>query len=801
MTTNLDKKGDKELMELGGALGVENARWLSRGQLVAAIERHDAARVREVLRPKWNWRFGRVTKAVAVAMAFAGAGAGIGLWYVLSSRGPADPGGIVGLIEDELRLNDESPDSAQSEIYGSSPHVPPPRATILARHVTSAMGAYAMALRDMVQGDYDSARAVLAIEDFPSVSKACRALGRLETYARNYDAALAAYERLELFQGGTSARTLSDIAATRYRIGDSRGALEAYAGALGRLEAAAAATAHDRIVAMNNVAVLHALSGEYSAAEDYYLRARELSRNRRDRPSRDGTFVLEQLAGLYQEWGRVGEAKSMFEELLAARAGTISIGRNKSEGLFLQSTIRTLDGDYAGALDAYARGVAIFEDEQGVEHPSFPYLMRTLSDLYSASGDTAMAAFHMQRGIDGIETMVGKQHPRYAQALGAAAGFYRGLGDDRRAVEFLREAIAIGDANDQRKTPDYAMAQLALAACLQGVGKYAAALPLSEEAVAALGATLGTGNPKFTGAKIELALLYGELDRGAEAKALVEEALAPEASGREAPLLDRVRWRTQATVLDQALGQTESALARIDEAEGMFVNVHDDRHPNMAYFDSMRGQILMRAGRFDEARRAFDRALGCIDAAFGEGHPSRAAILNNIALACEAANDFTGAVENAERAVTILEGTAGKTSAPYLQVIANLAAISTSAGQLERARALFEEVAQLDAALGAEGKSGYSDHLGNAAELHRLIEDLDASERLHRRAIEAVEQVRPATDINLVPLLRGYAKLLRQMGRGGEADAQELRAESIARAHAPANPPRMRGPMHPAFLP
>ena len=802
MPLNLDEKDDKELLELAGSLGVENARWLSRGQLLAAIGRCEQGRVKGVLRSKWRARYGNAVRAAAtVAAVFAAATGGL-LWYARSIQGPVDPTGIVGLIEDELQLRIESPSSVQAEIYGTDPHVPPPHAEILAKHVINEMGPYAIALRDMIQGEHDSARALLVSTEMPPSVKAYRALGRLETYARNYGAALDAFERLDRLQSGSSPRTLCDIAATRFRLGDPHGALDDYSNVLARIDSTPSPTDRDRAVAANNLAVMHELLGEYPEAELYFLRARELT------ASGDGAlkrshdlYFAEQLAGLYHRWGRLSEAKDLYEQVLDGRDGRVQIGRRSGETHFLRSVIHQLDGEYANALAEYERGVNLFVETNGTEHPEYPYRMNSLAMLYSISGDNASAVFQVREALDATKALVGETHPRYAQALGGAAGFFRGMGDHRGATASYREAIAIGERNAQQRTPEHVLAKVGFAGCLQEGGQYGEALRMYGEVIPALRDMLGNNDPSYVSAILGMAMLYRELGRYPEAKALAGEALAIEASGIAVPLADRVGRRMIAANIEQSLGQYEAAFALISQAESIFLEAQGGDHPNGACFDSVRGLILTLLGRFDEAGAALNAAIEKVRPALGETHPSHGALVNNAALLYEAQGDIARAVETAGRAVEIIDAAFGNSGTAHVRVTANLARILARDGQLDRARALFEEVARFDDVFYADGGIENNYHLANSAELYRLLGDTGKSDALHRRAILATERGYSPTHIDLVPILRGHAVLLRQLGRDTEAGRCEARAETIASAHAPALPPRLTGPISPSFLP
>ncbi|CAE6868004.1 Beta-barrel assembly-enhancing protease [Paraburkholderia aspalathi] len=212
---------------------------------------------------------------------------------------------------------------------------------------------------------------------------------------------------------------------------------------------------------------------------------------------------------------------------------------------------------------------------------------------------------------DCLERVIALQ-PDWAQAHNNLANTYRRLGHMDRAEQHYRLALSLH--------PDYAEAHSNLAFLLSAQGRYDEAASLARQAIELsprlVDAYLNLADVEISRRRHEAALRVLDMLAAfapqhpaalvARAKALRQVERFDEALGfaRQAVALAPLNaeaHNTLATVL-QSLGQTEEALAQFEEAAQL---------PGTVAEEALVGRAILftEAGRNDEARAAFDRAL------------------------------------------------------------------------------------------------------------------------------------------------------------------------------------------------
>ncbi len=221
-----------------------------------------------------------------------------------------------------------------------------------------------------------------------------------------------------------------------------------------------------------------------------------------------------------------------------------------------------------------------------------------------------------------------------------------------------------------------------------------AALPLAREAVAVFSAALGPAHPKAAHARIVVAGVLQNQGRNEEAVAEAEVALRMLAPlGPEHPLSARALL-TAATSL-QALGQAQEALdkalaaadtfgramntllvgqalltaaqaqgdlhrvtealATLQRARALHLQVFGAEHPELASVDELEGEVLLQARQPAQALLRFQRALALREKVSGAAHVENAIALSGVGQALLALHRPAQAVAPLTRARALLQ--------------------------------------------------------------------------------------------------------------------------------------------------
>jgi tetratricopeptide (TPR) repeat protein len=306
-----------------------------------------------------------------------------------------------------------------------------------------------------------------------------------------------------------------------------------------------------------------------------------------------------------------------------------------------------------------------------LEQPTFEKLLRGRILLARGDAQGALASFE-----EGIRAWPNNAGARFLAGLAA-----RELGDYDRAVSELREAVRV----DNRATDAaYALARIhyergeyqeslrfGTLAARRGGAAIPDVLVVGARALTALGewdearATVATLRAK-DGHELTAALELARVERAASGPAAAVEAI--EASGLD--LDDPANGELLGAWADAQLadGRADAALQRIDEA----LAAHPDTAPALA----LRGFVLIRLGRTEEARAAFERA--------SQIDPELARARGGLATLAAKSGDLARAVALFDEAAA-LEGE----SVHYAYSAAQLA---LAAGEMDDAEARLREV-------------------------------------------------------------------------------------------------------------
>jgi serine/threonine protein kinase/tetratricopeptide (TPR) repeat protein len=134
-----------------------------------------------------------------------------------------------------------------------------------------------------------------------------------------------------------------------------------------------------------------------------------------------------------------------------------------------------------------------------------------------------------------------------------------------------------------------------------------------------------------------------------------------------------------------SVGELDESLDLLERCRTVALEVFGSHHPWMAMVDDFRGQMLIRAGRYEEAEHALTSALQLQSATLGEDSPAA------------------------------------------LSTLESLAGLRFEQGRLEEARKLFEDVSKRQLAVFGPDDTRRAMTLANLASIARQLGDMDAS--------------------------------------------------------------------------
>ncbi len=183
------------------------------------------------------------------------------------------------------------------------------------------------------------------------------------------------------------------------------------------------------------------------------------------------------------------------------------------------------------ALDAYRKGLAIYEREQGPDGDEVGHVTGLIGITEDDLGQHDAAIRDLTRAVDVAGRIYGKAHPNYASALSNLSSHIFPT-DKQRGLELAQQAHAIRLAALDPDHPELAVSWSNVGAMLREVGKLPEARDALEKALAIKLKVLGPDNPSvgvthvnLSQALVDLHDLPGALDHAQQAVAIFEKAL------------------------------------------------------------------------------------------------------------------------------------------------------------------------------------------------------------------------------------------------------------------------------------
>ncbi len=236
--------------------------------------------------------------------------------------------------------------------------------------------------------------------------------------------------------------------------------------------------------ALNNLAQLYADQGRDGEAEPLYKRALAILERTSGPDSAMMAPELNNLAALYERQERYAEAEPLFKRALSLREKASGAAHpDVGQSLNNLATLYEKRDRHADSEPLFKRALAIYEKAAGPEHPAVATLLNNLGQVEKSEGRYADAEPSIKRSLAIREKVLGTDHPDVARSLNNLADLYEREGRASDAEPLFKRALAIREHALGPDHPDTAMSLNNLASFLQGQGRTGDALPLVERAI------------------------------------------------------------------------------------------------------------------------------------------------------------------------------------------------------------------------------------------------------------------------------------------------------------------------------
>ena len=420
-----------------------------------------------------------------------------------------------------------------------------------------------------------------------------------------------------------------------------------------------------------------------------------------------------------------------------------------------------------------------------IEADSFEAIAQFLSETFlTATIAQDPARLHVAReSVVGYAERVRRQ---YADADPIRAHLLRALGqvctrldlfDEGRAL--LEEALALFERTAGSGTPDQVQTLRSLGQLEYHRGDYPRAAEHLERALAIARAVDEPDPGDVAGLANDLAACLRHTDRDDEARRLHEEALAlRRALGDGLPIAESLN---NLSALDMDRGEFATAVERLREARDLYAQVLGEGHELVVQGDSNLAAALWQAGDHEAGRAHMRAAEAGYRALQADGEGGLATALSNLAWMEYLDGQLEGAEEHLGEALDLSSRRVGMAHPATVDVLSKLAVVLHAQGRDDEARALWDEVLELQRAPGVDPRVRAGTLYNHAT----FLTQLDAWDDAQPLLEESLEVYHGLAAVDPLVLGRGELLLARCLARGPRAaEAREHFAEALAQLEA-----------------
>lgn len=260
-----------------------------------------------------------------------------------------------------------------------------------------------------------------------------------------------------------------------------------------------------------------------------------------------------------------------------------------------------------------------------------------------------------------------------------------------RAIQFSRDSPAGADEEVAAKVDQR------LGAVQHSLGDVSSAMELYRRALRAQRRLLHACHPELVSTELSKARALRDLGDAASALREVEALEKKLRDGPQEGLQLSRALILKSDILREAdrLGDAETAIQEAIHLQATVLQGQD--HPESATALSSYGQILHSAGRAEEAREKYQKALEISAETIGEEHLTTAAVHGSLGALHAGLGDDSSAREHFSKCLEIQLETLGKSNPDVAKTLNDLAALLARQGHTSEAADLFEQAREAQA--------------------------------------------------------------------------------------------------------
>ncbi|MDX1946408.1 MAG: CHAT domain-containing tetratricopeptide repeat protein [Pirellulaceae bacterium] len=536
--------------------------------------------------------------------------------------------------------------------------------------------------------------------------------------------------------------TLADLAQLRQESGDWPAAADLWTQvvALRRQTLGEDHLAHAE--SLNALAIAHDEAEQFDLAEATYAQAIARYAAIQGAEHADTAQVMANLADCLQNQAKLSAALDLLKKVLAIRRKALEKDSLDTADTLQRIGLIELELKHnAEAAAALAEAIPAYNREFGEKSPEAAEVAHNLGRALWRAGKLNEAIPAYLQVLAAREPMPGDEIGPFASLVYDVGVLHQRTERPTEAIPYLRRARDLYQQLVGVEHADYALVITTLAQAYRARGDYASAQPLARQALAIRTALWGKDHPETVSARRELAICHHGLHDHAEAERLFRQAIA-----------DR----------------ENSALA--DDAE-LLTDL------------SNLGLLLVQSDRPVEGEKYLRRALAIGERVHGPDSDHVAVIVDNLSLACSSSRPEES-LRLTERSVALRRKRYGEQHPEYAHGLNNLAYNKQTRGELDEARALFQQAGEI---VGRTLGTQHPDHavmqsnlaavlilLGREAEATTILAGSVAATR------QTIERSLPVLSerqqLAMTRKLRGPLDGLLSVAAGGEREAAAYEA-------------------------
>lgn len=477
---------------------------------------------------------------------------------------------------------------------------------------------------------------------------------------------------------------------------------------------------------LNDLASLYAAQGNYTKAEQYYIRTLRI-RRQHGLPDSDPdvTKTAAGLARLYQYQGKYAQAEELFLQSLQAIKSSgatdepfdLAMVYNNLAVLYRIQQKNTLAEGY------YHKALNIWEHVLGKEHAYVATVTSNLGELYHTQGRYIDAEKTHLRALKIRRNVFGEEHPDVAQSLHNLAAVFHSEGRYEEAQKFYRLTLAIQEKFLGKQHPVTATSLCNLSELCRLRKKYEEAERLGQDALTIRKQALGIQHLDVASSLNNLGLLYYEQERYAEAEEYYQQAVNIQRALFETTEHPYVAETLEnQAVLYHAWGKYAEAEHLYEQVLAIQKHIFDAPHPTVA-------RLFLHLARLYEHRRQVQKAYQYYQHAFqtvdrletlaqqhyadkeyaraescyrqilsikqdvlGKNHKDVASLTSNLGLLYKLQGKYDEAERFYQQAIALFDQIAGPTHPSRLLLSYNLALLYYAQKRYQEAEPLFSQV-------------------------------------------------------------------------------------------------------------